>query len=780
MSSLFQDELIGELTVRETFRISARLRLSASDADIERDVEALIAGLGLSHVADNVIGTLLKRGLSGGEKRRVSVGVELAARPTVICLDEPTSESAHTRTTSPSAAQPSFVVHQLEGCLFSSPHSHSLYLLVLSVWILVSSGLDASSAYVVLRSIQRLARNSNGRLCILASIHQPNSRLLSLFDDLLVLGRGSMVYFGPTKQALPHFAQLGFVAPAHLTPTDFIVHIVDQRFRQAAPSSSKNNNKQLARARAAAAAAENKKQQLQLTGESVSSSGQRVQVQARQVDVEVDYASPQAAAPTQEQRAYDFDFPVRYQLSELGSAVQSVIESVEREQQQSSALDLLDNKPDYETSWVRQFSVLADRFFMQARRDVTLYILQFVLCCGFGFAVGAEFYMLPIKIGTRLQDVTMGIVWLVFVCAYLQVFKIYYLMLNKQRFQHEHANRSYAVSAWSAADFLVTSFCSFLTFIPGLMIAYFMMGLPAESAGFAILMLFTTTMASESLVELVCQLFTYTPTAILMGQGTLVVLCVFAGGAFIDWSRLGFWIWLSECSFYTWATRGMMVHIFRNLDYSCPAELISGAGSCDFNGLRFPLSGGNSVRGPDVLYVSKGMVEADEWYQWGILFLLMALFRLATYVLLRWPLPLLHSRARRFLGNSRLIDTMLQQQAMVQTLLARVQVLEQPTVEAAVPAPATNPACGPSPLAEVALQLPIRAATSFHSSSCPLHWKNLNLSLRSNGSRLVDNLVGEAQPGRVLAIMGPSGAGQQHIQAQPAAFRSVSAPFRFV
>jgi len=92
---LFQDELIGELTVRETFRISARLRLSASDADIERDVEALIAGLGLSHVADNVIGTLLKRGLSGGEKRRVSVGVELAARPTVICLDEPTSDSAH-------------------------------------------------------------------------------------------------------------------------------------------------------------------------------------------------------------------------------------------------------------------------------------------------------------------------------------------------------------------------------------------------------------------------------------------------------------------------------------------------------------------------------------------------------------------------------------------------------------------------------------------------------------------------------------------------------------
>ncbi len=88
--AFFQDNLIGELTVRETFRISAQLRLNISADEIEQQVSSLIAGLGLSHVADNVIGTVLKRGLSGGEKRRVSVGNELAARPTVICLDEPT------------------------------------------------------------------------------------------------------------------------------------------------------------------------------------------------------------------------------------------------------------------------------------------------------------------------------------------------------------------------------------------------------------------------------------------------------------------------------------------------------------------------------------------------------------------------------------------------------------------------------------------------------------------------------------------------------------------
>lgn len=81
-----------------------------------------------------------------------------------------------------------------------------------------------------------------------------------------------------------------------------------------------------------------------------------------------------------------------------------------------------------------------------------------------------------------------------------------------------------------------------------------MMGLPAESIGYGILMLFLTALASESLMDLVCQLFVAIPTAILVGQGVLVVLCVFAGGAFIEWSRLGFWIWLSECSLYTWAT----------------------------------------------------------------------------------------------------------------------------------------------------------------------------------------------------------------------------------
>lgn len=88
--------LIGELTVRETFRLSAEMHLTVSREEIDRDVDALIKGLGLDLVGDKVIGTVLKRGLSGGEKRRVSLGVELAARPAVICLDEPSKKNEQT------------------------------------------------------------------------------------------------------------------------------------------------------------------------------------------------------------------------------------------------------------------------------------------------------------------------------------------------------------------------------------------------------------------------------------------------------------------------------------------------------------------------------------------------------------------------------------------------------------------------------------------------------------------------------------------------------------
>lgn len=87
------DILPGSSTVREALQFAARLKLPEHVSSEERDrrVEEVIHLLGLDKVADGRIGDDEKRGLSGGERRRLSIGLELIARPSVLFLDEPTS-----------------------------------------------------------------------------------------------------------------------------------------------------------------------------------------------------------------------------------------------------------------------------------------------------------------------------------------------------------------------------------------------------------------------------------------------------------------------------------------------------------------------------------------------------------------------------------------------------------------------------------------------------------------------------------------------------------------
>ncbi|KAH8881403.1 P-loop containing nucleoside triphosphate hydrolase protein [Thozetella sp. PMI_491] len=169
-----QDVLLPTLTVRETLRYSADLRLppSTSAEARSRIVEEVILELGLKECADTRIGNSQHRGCSGGEKRRVSIGVQLLANPSVLFLDEPTT------------------------------------------------GLDATSAYQLVRTLKALA--SKGRT-IITTIHQPRSEIWDLFDNLILLTRGSPVYSGPVDACLPWFAQLGHELPPFVNPAEFVI-----------------------------------------------------------------------------------------------------------------------------------------------------------------------------------------------------------------------------------------------------------------------------------------------------------------------------------------------------------------------------------------------------------------------------------------------------------------------------------------------------------------------------------------------------------------------------
>lgn len=174
------DVLSPTSTVLETLIFAARLRLPESLPDnvkIAR-AEEVMAQLGLSEIADTRIGSGEHRGVSGGEMRRVSIGVELVGGPEMLVLDEPTS------------------------------------------------GLDSVSAARLVNLLRELSISPTSRTTIIASIHQPSSALYQSFDSVLLLAGGKQLYFGPGGSApVEHFASQGRPCPEGYNVADHLLEI---------------------------------------------------------------------------------------------------------------------------------------------------------------------------------------------------------------------------------------------------------------------------------------------------------------------------------------------------------------------------------------------------------------------------------------------------------------------------------------------------------------------------------------------------------------------------
>ncbi|KAJ3146015.1 ATP-binding cassette sub- G member 1 [Geranomyces variabilis] len=171
---VFQDDVIlPTMTTREAIAMSATLRLgdAVSQADKDRRVDEMLDLLNLRKCANTVIGSPTLKGVSGGERKRVAIAMELLIEPTILFLDEPTS------------------------------------------------GLDSFTAYSVINILKNLA--ATGRT-IIATIHQPSSEVFALFDDVLFLAEGMVMFQGPTNTVIEYFNARGYPCPNHWNPPDFI------------------------------------------------------------------------------------------------------------------------------------------------------------------------------------------------------------------------------------------------------------------------------------------------------------------------------------------------------------------------------------------------------------------------------------------------------------------------------------------------------------------------------------------------------------------------------
>merc|ERR1712157_594121 len=122
----------------------------------------------IDHIQNQIVGGVEERGISGGQRKRVNIGIELVAQPSVLFLDEPTS------------------------------------------------GLDASSSLAVCVSLKKMCELGMSSIMV---IHQPRFSLFTLFDDVLLLGKGGQtVYLGPSLGVKPYFESLGFEMPPDENP----------------------------------------------------------------------------------------------------------------------------------------------------------------------------------------------------------------------------------------------------------------------------------------------------------------------------------------------------------------------------------------------------------------------------------------------------------------------------------------------------------------------------------------------------------------------------------
>ncbi|XVE59068.1 hypothetical protein DITRI_Ditri05aG0015100 [Diplodiscus trichospermus] len=175
-----QDDIVhGNLTVEENLWFSARCRLAADLPKPEKVlvVERVIESLGLQPVRDSLVGTVEKRGISGGQRKRVNVGLEMVMEPSLLILDEPTS------------------------------------------------GLDSSSSQLLLKALRREALEGVN-ICMV--VHQPSYTLFRMFDDLILLAKGGLtVYHGPVKKVEEYFAGLGITVPDRANPPDYFIDILE-------------------------------------------------------------------------------------------------------------------------------------------------------------------------------------------------------------------------------------------------------------------------------------------------------------------------------------------------------------------------------------------------------------------------------------------------------------------------------------------------------------------------------------------------------------------------
>ncbi|KAI8331168.1 ABC transporter [Chlamydoabsidia padenii] len=550
-----EDTMISTLTVYETILYSALLRLprSMSIAAKKFRVMEVMQELGIDTIKDSKIGHAGHRSISGGERRRVAIACELVTSPSILFLDEPTS------------------------------------------------GLDAYNAYNVVECLVTLAREYHRT--IVFTIHQPRSNIVTLFDHLVLLAKGRVIYSGPQARAQSYFRTIGYPCPPGFNIADFLVDLTMQPVeptQQTTPDdngldSSNQNQNQLfggnnlpvinGATNTSVGGIGNPNSyhdDLENTSEQWASElGARQRVQPSRnnnVDVIVDGNDNNDATATSSLHKVDKDgvsVHVRrlveyYQHSAVAATVRDQIErfvtaaSGTPEEVEQSGLDaapipiLTHERP----GWLTQFRILADRTFKNLYRNPMLMFTHYAIAVVLALICGGLFYQVSNTIA-GFQN-RMGLFFfyealLGFMClTSLQVFSSERIL-----FVRERANGYYSPATYFLSKVLFDIIP--LRVVPPLMmglISYYMVGLvegvPEFFKFLLVLVLFNLTAAACCLA--IGVVFKNLSMANLLSCMVMLFSMLFAGLLLNKESMSPYFGWLKYLSFFNYALEALLVN----------------------------------------------------------------------------------------------------------------------------------------------------------------------------------------------------------------------------
>jgi len=460
-----QDLFYSQLTARETLNLAAALRLPKSFSQQKRDeyVDDLINKLGLTKSADTIVGDEKVRGLSGGERKRLSIGCELISGPQLMFVDEPTS------------------------------------------------GLDSFQAEKVMSTMRRLAHDGHTVLC---TIHQPSSTIFSMFDDLMLLSEGEMVYFGTAKSALDHFALQGFPCPEHFNPAEYFADLISVDY-----SSDETRHKSKERIKSLIEAFARKMARESTNGaedEDVGSSG-----------------NGQGGGSQ-------------------GKASQST-----------------------NTSWWEQFKLLLHRSWRQATRDKTVNIVRVMINVTSAIIFGSIYWQLGLS-QAALQS-RLGLFQMAAVSAAMQSLSKVLNVFPKERaiVQEERAKKSYTVLPYFLSKLLAelpvsaifpTAFASVLYPMAGLNPS-----LPRFLSFLGVVILESFTSSAVALT--IGAIAPSVDAALAMGPSIMLIFILFGGYSVNEETVPRILRWIPNVSLIRWGFEGMCVSDLRGLQFECSAPV---------------------------------------------------------------------------------------------------------------------------------------------------------------------------------------------------------------